>query len=72
MQAIFDAVTNGLPFILAATTATASKHTPVYVRRFSWLATLLLASAPLLLTGTLLALQLRCTLRPTCCVTSPA
>jgi hypothetical protein len=64
-NATVEALLGGLPFVPAAANATASTHTPIYVCRFVWLATLLLASAVLLATGAVsLALQLRGTLAP--------
>jgi hypothetical protein len=62
---INNAMAQGMPFIAAATTATARTHTPIYVCSFGWLAVLLLAAVALLASGVAsLALQLRCTLAP--------
>ncbi len=55
-----DALSAGLPFIPAATTATTSQHTPVYACHFGWLAALLLVAGTLFATGAAaLALLLR-------------
>jgi hypothetical protein len=55
----------GLRFVPAATAATASVHTPIYVCRIGWAATLLLASAALLAAGAAaLVLQVRSVLAP--------
>jgi hypothetical protein len=64
-DAIYRALIGGLPFVPAATTATAGVHTPVFACHFGWLAELLLAAGALLATGAAaLALQLRFALLP--------
>jgi hypothetical protein len=64
-RAIFAAFKRGLPFVPAATVATASRTRPVYLCHFGWLATLLLATLALLVAGAAsLVMQLRCTLAP--------
>ncbi len=65
LERILVDVVPGLPFIPAATTATATKRWPVFVCNFAWLSVLLLASATLFATGAAsLALQLRAVLAP--------
>jgi hypothetical protein len=64
-DSVYGAVSAGLAFPPAATTATATTRTRVYVCQFVWLGALLLASAALFVTGAAsLALQLRSTLAP--------
>jgi hypothetical protein len=52
VEAIFAALgraaADGLPFVPAATTATATAQTPIYVCQFAWMATLLASAAALL------------------------
>ncbi len=49
--AILGTMLTGLPFVPAATTATASQHTPIFVYHFGWAAALLLTSAALFVAG---------------------